>query len=160
MYFFFTSLKARRSKRRRNRSLFPPPLWKYCHTGLRYLTAESPERFGYKKDLLVFFTIISKDVGHTYRGVYFLWGCNILVKLSVFSRISIQRSISDSYKKMSVHHYIACTSNMNLPMPWIARSYRTRPRIKKKNVKFGEFFLSTVSVVTLRDTMSSFFSLR
>ena len=59
---------------------------------------------------------------------------------------------------MSVHHYIACTSNMNLPMPWIARSYRTRPRIKKKNVKFGEFFLSTVSVVTLRDTMSAFFS--
>ena len=28
---------------------------KYCHTRLRYLTAESPERFGYKKDLLVFF---------------------------------------------------------------------------------------------------------
>ena len=41
---------------------------------------------------------------------------------------------------MSVRHCTACTSNMNLPLPWIARSYRTRPRIKKKNVKFGEFF--------------------
>ena len=28
---------------------------KYCHTRLRYLTAESPERFGYKKRLTCFF---------------------------------------------------------------------------------------------------------
>ena len=41
---------------------------------------------------------------------------------------------------MSVHHYIACTSNMNLPLPWIARSYRTRPRIKKRMSSLVNFF--------------------
>ena len=45
------------------------------------------------------------------------------IRIVFFSRISIQGSISDSYKKMSVRHCTVCTSNMNLPLPWIARSY-------------------------------------